>query len=81
MPYCEMLSNSDRLRSFPGYRIFLFLTGSFKFSTSIPIIGNQLSGLTLLMGITMVIQSALTTTDPAPEENGIHHADHVHILI
>lgn len=36
----------------------------FKFGTHVPILGDQLSGLTLLMGITMVVQSIFQTTDP-----------------
>ncbi len=35
-----------------------------KFGTHIPILGEQLSGLTLLMGATMLIQSVFQTTDP-----------------
>ncbi|MBS1904493.1 MAG: membrane protein insertase YidC [Bacteroidetes bacterium] len=35
-----------------------------KFGTHVPILGDQLSGLTLLMAATMLIQSALQTTDP-----------------
>jgi YidC/Oxa1 family membrane protein insertase len=35
-----------------------------KFSGHVPILGDQLSGLTLLMAATMLIQSALQTVDP-----------------
>lgn len=35
-----------------------------KFGSHVPILGDQLSGLTLLMAATMLIQSALQTTDP-----------------
>ncbi|MFI5263215.1 MAG: membrane protein insertase YidC [Candidatus Kapaibacterium sp.] len=62
-----VLRNVIELRQAPFFSWIQDLSipdGLFKFSTSIPIIGNQLSGLTLLMGITMVVQSALTTTDP-----------------
>ncbi|MEP7234115.1 MAG: membrane protein insertase YidC, partial [Ignavibacteriota bacterium] len=62
-----VLRNVIELRQAPFFSWIQDLSipdGLFKFSTKIPIIGNQLSGLTLLMGITMVIQSALTTTDP-----------------
>ncbi|MDP4218997.1 MAG: membrane protein insertase YidC [Bacteroidota bacterium] len=62
-----VLRNVIELRQAPFFSWIQDLSvpdGLFKFGTSIPIIGNQLSGLTLLMGITMVIQSALTTTDP-----------------
>ena len=62
-----VLRNVIELRQAPFFSWIQDLSipdGLFKFSTNIPIIGNQLSGLTLLMGITMVIQSALTTTDP-----------------
>jgi YidC/Oxa1 family membrane protein insertase len=33
-------------------------------STNIPLLGNHLSGLTLLMGATMIIQTATQATDP-----------------
>jgi YidC/Oxa1 family membrane protein insertase len=62
-----VLRNVIELRQAPFFSWIQDLSipdGLFKFGTSIPIIGNQLSGLTLLMGITMVVQSALTTTDP-----------------
>lgn len=62
-----VLRNVIELRQAPFFSWIQDLSipdGLFKFSTDIPIIGKQLSGLTLLMGITMVIQSALTTTDP-----------------
>ena len=62
-----VLRNVIELRQAPFFSWIQDLSipdGLFKFSTNIPIIGNQLSGLTLLMGITMVVQSALTTTDP-----------------
>jgi len=62
-----VLRNVIELRQAPFFSWIQDLSvpdGLFKFSTTIPIIGNQLSGLTLLMGITMVVQSALTTTDP-----------------
>jgi YidC/Oxa1 family membrane protein insertase len=62
-----VLRNVIELRQAPFFSWIQDLSlpdGLFKFGTSIPIIGNQLSGLTLLMGATMVIQSALTTTDP-----------------
>jgi YidC/Oxa1 family membrane protein insertase len=62
-----VLRNVIELRQAPFFSWIQDLSlpdGLFKFSTTIPIIGNQLSGLTLLMGATMVIQSALTTTDP-----------------
>jgi YidC/Oxa1 family membrane protein insertase len=62
-----VLRNVIELRQAPFFSWIQDLSvpdGLFKFGTNIPIIGNQLSGLTLLMGVTMVIQSALTTTDP-----------------
>ena len=62
-----VLRNVIELRQAPFFSWIQDLSipdGLIKFGTSIPIIGNQLSGLTLLMGATMVIQSALTTTDP-----------------
>jgi YidC/Oxa1 family membrane protein insertase len=36
----------------------------YHFSFSIPILGNQLSGLALLMGATMLIQQTMTVKDP-----------------
>ncbi|MEI8134235.1 MAG: membrane protein insertase YidC [bacterium] len=62
-----VLRNVIELRQAPFFSWIQDLSlpdGLFKFGTSIPILGNQLSGLTLLMGVTMVIQSSLTTTDP-----------------
>jgi YidC/Oxa1 family membrane protein insertase len=38
--------------------------GLIKFGGHVPILGEQLSGLTLLMGATMLIQSIFQTTDP-----------------
>jgi YidC/Oxa1 family membrane protein insertase len=66
-----VLRNVIELRQAPFFSWIQDLSipdGLFKFNTSIPIIGNQLSGLTLLMGITMVVQSALTTTDPSKKK-------------
>jgi YidC/Oxa1 family membrane protein insertase len=38
--------------------------GLFHFGGSVPILGNQLSGLTLLLGATMLLQQMFTVTDP-----------------
>ena len=35
-----------------------------KFGTDIPLLGNQLSGLTLLLGATMLLQQKFTVSDP-----------------
>ena len=38
--------------------------GLIQFGTKIPVLGSQLSGLTLLLGATMLIQQMFTVTDP-----------------
>ena len=38
--------------------------GLIQFGTKIPLLGSQLSGLTLLLGATMLLQQIFTVTDP-----------------
>lgn len=62
-----VLRNVIELRQAPfvGWITDLSLPdGLIHFGSRIPILGDQLSGLTLMMAATMVIQSVLQTTDP-----------------
>jgi YidC/Oxa1 family membrane protein insertase len=62
-----VLRNVIELRQAPFFGWITDLSlpdGLIKFGTQVPILGNQLSGLTLLMAATMIIQSVLQTTDP-----------------
>jgi len=62
-----VLRNVIELRQAPFFSWITDLSvpdGLIKFGGHVPILGEQLSGLTLLMGATMLIQSIFQTTDP-----------------